>query len=68
VRLFRAQKAVRILLEPIETTLVAEVVRGPGVLDMSDRVFRRDAHAADGIDDFRRGAGWRGGHTTYLAY
>ena len=47
-----ADECFRILLEPLEAAFVAEVVRAR-VLDLADRIGRRDRHPADGIDDFQ---------------
>ena len=63
----RRQERLRRGAEPLEAALVAEVVGVPAVLDMADRVGRRDRHAADRVDDLGfdpgsgRGLGRRGG-------
>ena len=41
----------RVGLEPLQAAVVAEVVRVTAVLDLADRIGRRDRHPADGIDD-----------------
>ena len=48
----RSDKLLRVGFEPFEAALVAEVIGLTAVLDLADRIGRRDRHPADGIDHF----------------